>query len=184
MNRYAIRIYDLKIGVTEPPMVNYGEDTEDCLPIATEFAKDKLSLVKKWGKLFKDYEGWFYTVYDIKEKRCIISGVFDPNDREIIKENTKESKIIIEKMMTLSTAHIKPSTAEFLDDEKRELLIVYPKLEYGWFIYLNTDNFEVELKHIPKDLAKALKYAQKSGCDLLCLDCDGLEIDDLPIYDW
>lgn len=113
---------------------------------------------------------------------CKIGGEFEP----VLKENPKgeKSKLEITKMLTLSTAHIKEESAKFLNEERRADLIVYPKREFGWFICLDTDCFEEELKRIPEDLATVLKFAEENGCEWLCLDCDGPIESDLPQYDW
>ena len=118
-----------------------------------------------------------------------ISELFE----DLIKQNQTQStpkaqstpgNMEIARMLTLSTAHIKEETANFLNDESRECLTVYPKLEFGWFIFLDTKYFEDELKLIPEDLAAVLKYAKESGCEWLCLDSDGPITADLPQYDW
>lgn len=90
----------------------------------------------------------------------------------------------IEKMMTLSTIHITESTSKYLDREDRAELVVYPKSEYGWFIYLGLDSLKDELLLIPKDLVEIIQFAIKNDCMWLCLDCDGDEEESLPIYEW
>lgn len=90
---------------------------------------------------------------------------------------------LIDKMMTLSTAHISEETAYLLDDELTVTkwgLIAYEKSAYGWFINLGFD----ELFNVPLDLLHCINYALENGCSWLCLDRDGDEADDLPTYDW
>ena len=36
----------------------------------------------------------------------------------------------------------------------------------------------------PACLKDCMRFARKNGCDLLCLDCDGPVVDDLPLYEW
>lgn len=100
--------------------------------------------------------------------------------------NTEGRKLQISKMLTVSSAHIKEETAQFLNDETRDELIVYPKLVYGWFILANpgTEDFEAELTRIPEELANLIRFAKENGCDWLCLDCDGDKVEGLPIFDW
>lgn len=90
---------------------------------------------------------------------------------------------LIDKMMTLSTAHISEETAHLLDDERAATkwgLIVYNKSVYGWFLNLGFD----ELFNIPMDLLKCINYALDHGCSWLCLDRDGDTTLELPTYDW
>lgn len=87
----------------------------------------------------------------------------------------------IYKMMVMSTGHISKETAKLLDQESAGVT-VYQKDGYGWFIVV-TDWQENE-KYIPEDLKRCLSFAQTNGCDWLCLDSDGQEYSDLPIYNW
>lgn len=106
----------------------------------------------------------------------------------------------IHKMLTLSTAHITPETANQLDEylgyfaeedpnhrpaeepeQQFEGLAVYPKAEYGWFIYIgHADGAE----GLPADLAYLIGFTQQQGCLWLCLDRDGDVVDDLISYEW
>lgn len=95
----------------------------------------------------------------------------------------------INKMLTISTAHIKPSTAKMLDEEANvgELgLTVYPKgpaeAPFGYFIYINPD--ESVSQTLPEELSNALVFATEHGCNILCLDGDGEIIEELPTFDW
>ena len=85
----------------------------------------------------------------------------------------------INKMLTVSTAHISEETAELLD--KDISIVAYQKGDYGWFIHIHDDCDEYE---IPKDLLKLLMFAKDLNCDWLCLDCDGDILDYLETYDW
>lgn len=90
----------------------------------------------------------------------------------------------ITKMLTLSNCHIQGSTADFLNNEKRSELVVYPKLDYGWFIYVDSEYIEDELQHIPEELANLIRIAKEQECTWLCLDCDGLIEEGLPTFNW
>lgn len=85
----------------------------------------------------------------------------------------------ISKMLTVSTAHINQSAKEKLDQNAYEAwrVIVYPKGDYGWFIYT------AEAEGAPPDLAMVMQFAKQNDCEWLCLDQDG-PIEDLPIYEW
>ena len=89
----------------------------------------------------------------------------------------------------MSTCHISEETSKVLSDENNILPIgIYGKADYGWFIYLSINKNEKEdaeiLKELPKDLALLYLFARTNECDVICLDCDGDEIDGLPIYEW
>lgn len=89
----------------------------------------------------------------------------------------------ITKTLTLSTAHITKETATFLDSDP-DNLIVYKKGEYGWFINIDSEIFEEELTSIPYDLVTLIILAKENECSYLCLDCDGLIVEELPVYEW
>lgn len=97
----------------------------------------------------------------------------------------------ITKMMTISTTHINQKSNEFLDDRCDEIeegfipyvpLTVLEKHGYGWIIYI--DKEEIDDKQIPTDIKDCMYYALDHDCDILCLDCDGPIVDDLPKYKW
>ena len=93
----------------------------------------------------------------------------------------------ISKMVTVSTCHISEETNNMLADKNNSLPIsVYDKTDYGWFIYMpaDKDNDADVLKALPTDLAVLFMFARYNEVDVICLDCDGEEIDGLPIYNW
>lgn len=85
-------------------------------------------------------------------------------------------------MITLSMNHITEGTANFLKADKYETLTVYPKGEYGFFVYLNWNDFRDE--DLPEDLWNCLKLARSYNCDMICFDCDATEVDCLDTYEW
>ena len=85
----------------------------------------------------------------------------------------------IYRILTISTAHIKGTTAELL--EGLDAPAVYSKSEHGWFIYLNYLNDD---GNIPGDLAQVILFAQNKGISILCLDCDADTVDQLPTYEY
>lgn len=91
----------------------------------------------------------------------------------------------ITKMMTLSTGHVRYSTAQMLDaepDTNALGLSVYPKIcggeSVGWFIYLPG----AAPDGIPEDMEQAIRYALDENCSVLCLDADGPESPSLQSY--
>lgn len=85
----------------------------------------------------------------------------------------------IDKMLTLSTAHIDQESANYLDEESD--LVVYSKHEFGWFVYTGESTY---LLTVPEPLKRVIRFAQSKGCAWLCLDRDGQTIDELTIYNW
>lgn len=92
------------------------------------------------------------------------------------------------KMITLSTIHITPDTAIRLEREVESLkmgIILYPKDEFGWFIYIPEyfpECFGDE--RIPDDLKACMQLAKDNDCTWLCLDRDGEPYEGLPEYSW
>lgn len=89
----------------------------------------------------------------------------------------------IEKILTLSTAHIREETSLVLENELKNNalgLIIFKKGEYGWFIFV--DDFQDDA--IPDDLAQCMETAKNQGCKWLCLDIDGKTIKKLKLYVW
>lgn len=82
-------------------------------------------------------------------------------------------------MIVISTAHICPGTAEWIDLHLSSLP-AYKKGEYGWFIY----PLRVTLDdNVPVDFAEIITFC-KDDYDVLCLDQDADIIDCLPVYEW
>lgn len=100
----------------------------------------------------------------------------------------------IVKMITVSSAHIRPETAMFLNRESgcgNTGLAIYLKGIYGWYIYLPTKRtIEDEVAYfgekgeIPKELNNLLNYAADMGCEVLCIDADGTVVPYLATFDW
>lgn len=91
-------------------------------------------------------------------------------------------------MLCLSTAHLRESTRNRLDemaDNDASDIIVYEKHGYGWFLpvdenmtlpVLNEDTTEFP------DLIEALRFAYYHGADWLMLDADGPTVSQLTTY--
>ena len=95
----------------------------------------------------------------------------------------------IERILTISTAHISSTTSELLSIEPETDTMginVYCKADYGWFIYVPNNLIE----HynggydIPEDLWSCMLFAYEKDCNWLGLDCDGDVVKDLKTYDW
>lgn len=100
----------------------------------------------------------------------------------------------ISRMLTLSTRHICKDTMKLLEmDIKRETvlgLVAYAKRDftgyYGYFIYVPDDVIEGLDGGIgiPEDLWSCVLLAWEHSCNWLCLDCDGMEVNELKTYEW
>lgn len=96
----------------------------------------------------------------------------------------------ISKMLTICTNHVTDQTLRRLDEAATEnnfpCLSIYKKEDYGYFIYINKNEFRKECAHgdMPGDLIAVLSFAIESGCDILCLDSDGEELVYLPHYEY
>ncbi|WP_047155442.1 hypothetical protein [Aneurinibacillus tyrosinisolvens] len=94
---------------------------------------------------------------------------------------------MIEKLLTISTAHISPNTACWLDEQasltgrNKVQLIVYPKGEYGWFLPVYDEMIDPE-KKFPRDLLFVLGYALGADCSWIIFDPDA--DDTLQKFDW
>jgi len=85
---------------------------------------------------------------------------------------------MLDKILTISTGHIKKDTANHIHDYD---LMVYDKIFkgelYGYYIYVYPCK-------LPEDLKAVVDYATKQGCSIVCLDVDGPICDHLPFYSW
>jgi len=95
----------------------------------------------------------------------------------------------IDKMLTISTAHIPKHTAEALGNHvnhSRAALfndVIYsPWHDYGWIFMAPQEDLSFRKKH--PELAAVLRFAHNYGCDFVRLDCDADPIDALPTFDW
>jgi hypothetical protein len=97
------------------------------------------------------------------------------------------------KALVLSTVHIRPDTADWLDGKPTTVWQVTPTVErlpftvwrseYGYFIAVShiLDSRAGDLT-ATDDLLACLGAASAAGCEWLRLDGDGPEMDGLPDY--
>lgn len=90
----------------------------------------------------------------------------------------------VQKILTLSTAHVTEKTLDILGNDPAAYNIdSYEKRDadgsYGFFIYI-TDNYIP--KEMPNDLKGVLSYAISRKCSVVCLDQDGPVTSHLPVY--
>lgn len=105
--------------------------------------------------------------------------------------NASSENLPVSRLLTISTSHVTHDTFEAmsLDGVKNEIMLpIYSKTapgngeDYGLFVYLEPGL--INWKKIPEDLAPVLKFCLKNNCDVLCLDSDGMELEELPVYEW
>ena len=93
----------------------------------------------------------------------------------------------IERVLTVSTAHISAETDEKLcnGDMDEAGMSVYEKGEFGWFLFVDpvVECFWYKEK-IPEDLMSCIRLAQANHCEWLCLDRDAEILSELPTYEW
>lgn len=101
-----------------------------------------------------------------------------------------DNKLEITKMLTVSSAHVTQETFDRLvmDNENNKIgLPVYTKNisnnseNYGLYIYINPD---INRGIVPSDLMPLIDLAVNNDCDILCLDGDGPELTDYPVFKW
>ena len=109
------------------------------------------------------------------------SSYFTGDDEETDDDDTDgdDTGLEIDRMLTLSTAHVTKGTAALLDAGKVDLASY--KTEYGWFIHLPDFLSEYD---IPSDLKACAKFAKKHGCIWLHFDRDADTVDELSKYGW
>jgi len=95
---------------------------------------------------------------------------------------------MIEKMLTLSTAHVTADTAAQLDDRLHQMLgtapfICFQKDDYGWFVHVPAVP-DPRHEQIPPDLNACMAMARAEGCTWLMFDRDADPVEGLPTYDW
>jgi hypothetical protein len=113
--------------------------------------------------------------------------------------NTKD--LFIVKVLEASTSHITAQDDRLLKQEDMSALAVYDvkggETQFGYLIYTGLEDgtsIQEELLSFTQASLKAagfsdalynlLSLAKRNGCKFLQLDCDGVEYDDLPKFDW
>lgn len=79
-------------------------------------------------------------------------------------------------MLTVSTGHVRPSTAAYLDDAP---FAVFRKGDYGWLVYVTDERPDL----MPDELWPIIELAREKGCVWLTLDNDGPRVAELPWFE-
>ncbi|WP_036048695.1 hypothetical protein [Bradyrhizobium sp. Tv2a-2] len=88
----------------------------------------------------------------------------------------------LQSFMDLSTAHLKPSTREWLDslDGQDNLSHWVAQTPYGWFLYCDEENGD---NSFPDDLFACFTYARENGAAYILFDGAADAVADLPTYE-
>ncbi len=90
-------------------------------------------------------------------------------------------------MLALSMGYVSEETAELMNDDNIDGVVLYNKGNYGWFVHVPDSGLEFDVLEdgeCPADLYRCMKYARDNGCDWIMFDCDVETIEDLPVYNW
>lgn len=100
------------------------------------------------------------------------------------------SKLEISKMLTLSTAHLRASTLTLMDGNDIDGIVLWPKGEYGYFVWVpdhgpqgNEKAIELYPDAVPNELRVILEFGREHGCEFVCFDCDSNTVEGLVIYE-
>ncbi len=88
-------------------------------------------------------------------------------------------KLEINKMLTISTAHIKHEVVYALEEGMIDNITVYDKAAYGYIIYIHGYQDTGY-----QSLNDCIELALDNDCSILCLDQDGDIVKGLAVYDW
>ena len=89
----------------------------------------------------------------------------------------------IDKMLVLSTAHIKKETGDALDADGGMCWLTSLSWQcYGWILWVEDQPMPEEVGY--PDLAAIFALARERGCSWVRLDCDGLKADALEVFEW
>ncbi|MBD7970327.1 DUF5983 family protein [Paenibacillus gallinarum] len=88
-----------------------------------------------------------------------------------------------ETMVTISTAHITEEVNSILLDDEIQGLIQYKKGDYGYFIYVPTEEKDETLE-FPECIQSILNYAHQHDATWIMLDRDAAITPELQTYEW
>lgn len=85
---------------------------------------------------------------------------------------------MIDKMLSISTAHLTPETAKNWNEGKLPEIWIMA-YQYGWVMWVDEDPDAV-----PAEVSKIFEVAHLAGCKFVRLDCDVEPHPELPTYEW
>jgi hypothetical protein len=90
------------------------------------------------------------------------------------------SELEIDKILTLSTAHISEETNRILTEDPDRFVFSVRANEYGYFL----STAAVGQQTNPEDIQAIMAFAVSHGCSYVNLDRDGSVVPGLKEYDW
>jgi len=123
------------------------------------------------------------------ELRYPASGLICTVSARDLYDTEKYRPIELERVLTLSTAHLDEATADILNDEtieNPEELGRPMAYDYGWiFVPLKVRfAYEDDGYKTPECLRQAALIAEECECNFLVFDSDAASVPWLPTYDW
>lgn len=136
----------------------------------------------EWGCLTKTRE-WLSSLQEMNGAKKIEMAL------EILEEEGVVEEGAVERIVTISTAHITEYTAQAIEsalqkDKQPFGLVVFAKGEYGWLIWLPPPEDDSSTAEVPDELDNAMNYARSLGCTWLVIDRDGDKTHALSEFDW
>lgn len=141
---------------------------------ATEWEKGCLTKTQAWLQGLKNAD----------QMDRIMLAVQTLKDEGVLFWSDDAAGLEIEAMITLSTAHIQESTVHWLNG--LEHCPVFPKADYGWWMYCGAADGETAIWHLdmPDELQAIIEWCHQNGIVWLCLDRDGMQVDQFSTFDW
>lgn len=135
----------------------------------------------EWGCLHKT-SAWLKQLKDMPGAKKIEMAL------EILEEEGVVEPGSVERMLTISTAHITEDTARAIEDALAKGaqpfgLTVFSKGDYGWMIYAPVAE-DAGPSQVPDELDNALAHTRDLACTWLCLDRDAEKTHALSEFDW
>lgn len=177
-NKYLVYIPDFDISAQVNTLDDVISVSEDLIQVMYTDLKEDGKVIPKPTDIFD---------IDISATPFISDG---STVVSLVEVDFCENSLEIFSTLTISSNHIKSSTANDLDyfckyinsdysDYDYSLLNIIG-YDYGYFIYIPED---LEELYLPEDLSHCLNFAKSVGCGLICIDYDAEPINELQIYD-
>lgn len=95
-----------------------------------------------------------------------------------------EDKYEIQRVLVLSTGHIREQDERFLRNHDGAYYII--PYEYGYFVWVPSEleNLEDAMGEVPPKIGELIKLAFEENCQWLRLDSDGMIVEGLEEFDW
>lgn len=136
----------------------------------------------EWGCLTKA-QAWLHSLKELNGAKKIELAL------EVLEEEGVVQPGAVERIVTISTAHITEQTnaglgaLPYSHNGNPWCLTTFPKGDFGWWVRVPQPG-EMPPPYVPEELGNAIEYARSLGCTWLCLDRDGDKTHALPEFDW